>query len=325
MKKVISILIIIAWAFPGLALGAGNEQAQILEGAKKEGRLIYYTSMTVNDSDLLVKKFTEKYPFLKVELYRSSGDNLPNRILAEGRAKRFIQDVTSSALNHTAIIQKEGYLTPYQSPEFAAYPANLRDPQGFWTSLYLMTHVLAYNTRMVSPQEAPKTYTDLLAPKWKGKISLDMLDAEWFGGQLDIMGQAKGLEFMKKLAAQNPIYRSGHNLQTQLLVSGEFPVAVNIYGHAAETFKAKGATIEWVPVEPVVISMHALSVSSHAPHPNAARLFVDFALSKEAQMQIRGFHRISARTDVEPDPPRLFRGFKIHPFWSLSGGAYYRV
>lgn len=323
MRKVIYSLMVAAWgvfwALSGLALGVEVDQAKILEGAKKEGRLVYYTSMTLSDSSLVVNKFEEKYPFIKTEVYRAGGDKLLNKILAEVRAKKYLADVCSAAINHTQPLKKEGYLEQYRSIELAAYPDNLKDPEGYWTSMYLMTHVLGYNTRMVSAGDAPKAYADLLAPKWKGKISMDMLDAEWFGGQLEIMGEKKGLEFMKKLAAQSPIFRNGHNLQTQLMAAGEFPIAVNLYGHSVESFKALGAPVEWIPIEPVVTSMHALAATSKGSHPNAARLFVDFVLSKEGQMLIRSFHRIPPRLDVAPDPPRLLKGFKLFPFGPSLG------
>lgn len=317
MRKVIFSFLAVVWFFLFLSkpvLGAEADQAKIIEEAKKEGKLVYYTSMTLNDSSTLVNKFAEKYPFIKPEVYRISGGNLLNKILMEARANKFIPDVISEAVKTVHTLKKEKYLGQFRSIETAAIPANLKDPDGSWTSVYLITHVLGYNTRMVATSDVPKSYAELLAPKWKGKISMDEGDFEWFACQLQIMGQEKGVDFMKKLAAQNPRYADGHNLQTQLLAAAEFPVAVNLYGHSVETMKAEGGPVEWVPIEPVVVTLHGLALSAKAPHPNAARLFMDFALSKEGQGLIRGFHRIPSRLDVEPDPPRLMRGLKIFPF-----------
>ena len=135
---------------------------------------------------------------------------------------------------------------------------------------------------------------------------------EWFFQMLRIMGEEKGLDFMKRVAAQKLRHTSGATLTINLLAAAEFPVAVNVYGHEIEGMKRMVAPLEWVGVQPVVATPQLIGVASHAQHPNAAKLFVDFALSKEGQELIKGFNRISAREGVVSDPPRLTAGVKFY-------------
>ena len=136
---------------------------------------------------------------------------------------------------------------------------------------------------------------------------------EWFFQMLRTMGEEKGIEFMKKLAQQKPMFRIGSNIIAQLVIAGEYPIGINTYATNVEMAKAQGAPVDWVPLHPVVGILHPIAVAAQAPHPNAAKLFVDFVLSKEGMGIMRSFKRIPSRSDVEADTPRLNRGFKIYP------------
>jgi len=293
------------------ALSAEEErQATLVEGAKKEGHLVYYTAMGLADSNALVKRFQEKYPFISTEIFRAEGEKLLVRIMTEARAGRYVPDVIQLSDFRSYAVKKEGLLMKYFSPESKAYPEGFKDPEGYVT-IYFNSNVIGYNTKLVPAREAPKDYQDLLQPKWKGKLGMDMTDIKWFVGQLKIMGEEKGLEYMRKLARQNPIYNSSATLVTELLAASEFPLAVNVYAHQIEEMKRHGAAVEWVGVQPVLATPQLIGVASHAQHPNSGKLFVDFALSKEGQELIRGFNRVSAREGVISNPPRLTANIKF--------------
>ena len=127
---------------------------------------------------------------------------------------------------------------------------------------------------------------------------------------------------MKKLAAQNLSYRNGLTLSLNLVIAAEIPASVYGQSLRAQQLKEKGAPVDWVPLDPYIAAINSIAVTSHAPHPNAARLFVDFILSKEGQMLIANLSRIPSRLDVEPKNPKLIRGLKLYPIKPLSPKAY---
>ena len=199
----------------------------------------------------------------------------------------------------------------YISPEASAYPASVKDADGTWTSFFINTHVLVYNTTMVKKEEVPRTYEELINPKWKGKIIIRDDDFPTFGMMLRVMGKDKGLNFMRRLAAQGVELRSGSTLAIQDISAGAAPLGMNLYGTRVEELKKKQAPVDWTPMEFVLVSIEPLSVAAKAPNPNAARLFVDFLLSKEGQGLMRDRSRIPPRPDVPPDPPQLTQGLKL--------------
>jgi len=201
-------------------------------------------------------------------------------------------------------------LASYHSPEAKSIEKDLVDPEGFWTAYYVNPYVLGFNTNLVKKASAPKTYEDLLDPKWKGKkISIDDEAFGLLSGLIRAWGKEKAVDFFKKLAAQNPVLMRGNTNRVQLTVAGEYSLIV-AYAPTIQRETSRGAPIDWVPLEPAVTQVNPVMIGSKAPHPNAARLFNDFLLSKEGQEMLRGMQRIPVRKDVEPDPPRLFRGFK---------------
>jgi len=312
------VTVVMGLIFCGVSTAA-DDRAAVIEGAKKEGKLVWYTPTDVDDSSVLLERFKKHYPFIKTELYRASGVKILSKVMTEARMGKYLFDVISSAPDRSYMWIKDGLITTYDSPERKFYEDSVKDKEGYWTGIYKNTHVITYNTKMVSREEAPKNYQDLLDPKWKGKLGIDIKDHQWYAAQLEIMGQEKGRDFFSKLVQMDLNIRSGHSLLNELCVAGEFPVVVNAYAPNAEKHKKSGAPIEWVPVEPVVFHYVSVQLGKKAPHPNCAKLFIDFALSREGQQIISDRKRIPCRSDVLPDPPRLVTGFdgnglKFHPY-----------
>jgi iron(III) transport system substrate-binding protein len=145
---------------------------------------------------------------------------------------------------------------------------------------------------------------------WKGRqIFNDTDNFEWFDGLLKFWGKEKGLAYFRRLAAQDQIFQRGARGRIQLVAAGEAPLAFG-YGPHAQSFVNQGAPIDWVALEPVVVIVNTVSIAQRAPHPAAAKLLIDFLFSKAAQLKLRELSRIPSRSDVEPDPPRLIKGFK---------------
>jgi iron(III) transport system substrate-binding protein len=295
------------------ALAAAQDTAKLIEGAKKEGRMIFYSSLNVEDNNGLLRKFEEKYPFIKTELNRLTADRLLIRFQSEARARKHVADVLLNGGARTYITKKEGLLMKYVSPESKHYGAGFKDADGYWTDTYLNAHVLVYNTRMVKAAEVPRTHADLLKPQWAGKFVMVSKAYEWFLKVLKLTGEEKGLEYFKQLAAQKPGFRIGSSQVAELVAAGEHPIGINTYSTNIEDLKARGAPVEWVPLDPVVAILHPIAINANAPHPHAAKLFVDYVLSKKGMMLLRSFKRIPSRLDVEPVVPRLTKGIKFHP------------
>ncbi len=315
----LTIIFSVSFLFPsgGAAAPAQTEDqrmAELTEGAKKEGKVLWYSALTVEENNRLLKRFHDKYPYIETALYRSNEQNILNRILVEAQAKRHLCDVTMVTGIVGETLKKRGLLAEYLSPQRKFYPEGLKDPAGFWTDLTMSLNVVGYNTKLVPPGEAPKTWQDLLNPKWKRRMGMDDKAFYWFANMLKVMGEEKGLEYMKKLSQQDILFRTGRTLNAQILAAGEVSIGIALYNHRFEEMKPKGAPIEWVPIEPVVPEIHPLGVSSHAPHPHAARLLVDFLLSREGQEMIASFYKIPSRIDVDPIIPRMKKGFNILPF-----------
>jgi ABC-type Fe3+ transport system substrate-binding protein len=303
--------------FPAMSLfWLSSVQAQsnpeIIAKAKKEGRVVWYTTVSIPESQQFAALFQKQFPSINVDIIRTGSSALVNRVISEFNAKKYLVDVLqgfSSRGGYVALKQR-GILGRYQSPEYKNLPSDLRDPAGYWGSQFQNTFVLAYNTRMVQPADVPKTYEDLLKPMWKGKKILnDSENYEWFDGLLHYWGKEKGLAYFRKLAEQELVFQRGARGRVQLVAAGEYPFTIG-YGPHVQSFVQRGAPVDWVPLEPVVTIINTVSVAEKAPHPAAARLFVDFLFSKTAQLMLREQSRIPSREDVEPDPPRLFKGFK---------------
>ncbi len=298
------LVLILAAVCSGEAFSqTGGASAGLIEGAKREGNVVFYAPLNINDSRMLLKRFEEKYPFIKTELLRMSAEPLLNRILTEDRAGRNAVDV----INNTVInaLKRARLLQPYRFAESSAYPEQFRDPEGYWVSMYNNYYVLGYNSKLVSSKEAPKDWQDLLNPKWKGKIGMDQEEYEWYAASMEYWGREKAQKYHRVLAKQEIHWRKGHTLISQLIVAGEFPLGI-VYAHRAESMKKAGAPIDWVKTSnPVFVALSPVAVAAKAPHPNAARLLLDFMLSKEAQLMLRGVNRISGRLDVEPLVPEM--------------------
>lgn len=296
VKRLIALVVVL------FELGVSNLQASdqdaILEGAKKEGVLVVYTSMSVDQAQRILDVFKTKYPFLKTTMFRAVGERLLTKIMTEAQAGKYDFDAVQSAESQAYFLKKKNLLQRYVSPEAKHIQKPFFDPDGYWTAVYIMPNVIAYNALMVKRNEVPKTDEDLLQPKWKGKMGMDHTKPEWFAWKLKRMREEKGLAYMKKLGAQEFRLYAGLSVVTNLLAAGEFPLVLNTYLHNVEDIKRKGAPVDWIAQDPIFTKFQPLGIASKAPHPNAAKLFTDFMLSEEGQKVIASFGRVPTRRGV---------------------------
>ena len=287
-----------------IALLNKPDRQKILEaGAKKEGKLVWYTPLIVNQAVRPLKEaFEKKYPFISVDFHRANSRGLVQKWFAENAAKRYEADVVGGS-EVTMLGKKAGLLLRFASPSLRDFPAELKDLQGLWstTNLYFMT--LAYNTRRIKPSEAPKSYEDLLNPKWKGRMAWHMGSNTgtplFIGNILTAMGEKAGTAFLQNLAKQSVISATASARGiVDLVVAGEYDIAINIFNNHAEISKSAGAPVDWQALEPVPAPLGTTGIAKNSPRPHAAMLFTDFLLSEEGQ-------KIFQRNDYLPAHPKV--------------------
>jgi ABC-type Fe3+ transport system substrate-binding protein len=301
------VLLFSSWS---VCTARAGSDAKTIEAAKNEGAVSYYTTMTLSQSKKVVDRFQKKYPSIKPELFRGGGDEVLNRILNEARGGLNAWDVVSTRGDSVLPLMDAKLITSYRSPESKFIDRDMVDDEGYWTAYYVNPYVLGYNTKLVNKGEVPKTYEQLLDPKWKGrKISIDDSAYGFLAGLIRAWGKEKAVEYFKKLAAQEPVPQRGNTNRVQLTMAGEYPLII-AYAPTIQRETSLGHPIDWVALEPAPVQVNPMMLAAKAPHPNAGKLFIDFLLSKEGQKMLVGFRRIPVREDVDADPPRLFKGYK---------------
>ena len=283
-----------AAADPGsaIALYEGPDRSERLaEGARKEGSLNLYTSLTVEDMAALNAAFETRHG-VQVRMWRATSDKVVQRVLSEAKAGRYELDIVETNAPPLEALHREGVLQEVRSPQHreliaAALPAHRQ-----WVGSRLNVFVQAYNTRLVGRAELPKTYADLLHPRWKGRLGIEAGDEDWFAAVVTALGEPDGLRLFRQLMATNGVsVRRGHTLLTNLVASGEVPLALTVYNFTAEQLKRKGAPLDWFVLPPAVARANGLGLARRAPHPHAALLYYDFMIGEDGQRMLaaRGF------------------------------------
>lgn len=282
-----------------------------MEAVRREGKVTIYSSISLEDITILARAFEKKYPGIQAQTYRAGKIRLGQRIVTEARAGKSQFDVLLSSAFTTLEIKLQKLLAKYESPERARFRQELKDPEGYWTAAQINTMSAAYNTKMVKRDEAPKQWTDLLNPKWKGKIGINANRPEWYIGLLQMMGDEEGRKYMKVLADNKPIPLESSTLADELLAAGEYPLYANSAPGNTERIKKKGAPVEWARLQVLPTYPILVSVSSAARSPNSARLMADFLLSEDGQKVFREIPRIPARTGIDSNPAHLTQGVNL--------------
>jgi iron(III) transport system substrate-binding protein len=306
LRKLMAIflLIYLAALAPNPVAAADDKTIDL---AKKEGRVAFYTSMGADESKLVADTFQAKYPSIRVEITRLGSEKLLQRIITESRAgSHFFDAVTNSGME-IYLLGKTGLLARHLTPDFSLFMADSKDSAGRWVDMYSNLRLIAYNTRLVPKEKIPKRYEDLLEPGWKGQIGFPEGQFSWFATMLKTMGEERGRNFFQGLARQELNYRGAQVLVTQMIAAGEFNAGFS-YDTQVLRFRNRGAPIEVAPMPFVTKNIHPIALAAHAPHPNAAKVFIDYVLSKEGQMFIKNLGRVISRSDV---PQEEFARMKI--------------
>jgi iron(III) transport system substrate-binding protein len=282
-------------------LSPAERQKRLEEGAKKEGAVQFYSNENIELLQQQAQGFMKRYPFVKADFWRGSGARLTERVLLEHRAKKLDADVINVPFEAGMAIKRENVWTPYRSPELRNYPKTYGDEKGFWSSGHMNIAVIAYNSKMVRPEEAPKDYPDLFNPKWKGELSIDQEPDRALMGWLAAWGEEKTRDFLKRLMRNGMVARRGHTQQMQLLCGGEFKIGVELYAYRVAQVKyEKKCPVAMNFPNPTPGSVGSLAgINREAPHPYAGVLFTDFILSAEGAKILASTGRIPGHKDVK--------------------------
>jgi len=282
MKTSAQVSIIIMAGALVCFLGNTGPTSAGYEEAKKEGSAVLYTSLNLEDSQPLVDAFSAKYPGIRVEVNRQGSSTLVTKILTERRVgKRDNADLVLTGADSLDLMLME---TPTIFQKYSS-PERPPEDRGLYSGVYFTILIAAYNSRAVTGADIPKRYTDLLRDRWKGKAAVNLNNFGWVYAMLDFFGQDKGMDYLRKFAALNPRPGRGTTLMVQQwLGGGEVELALPLNHDGIKKFSEKGLTVDWARLEdPLYADLHTIGISGMAPHPNAAKLFVDYILSKEGQ------------------------------------------
>jgi ABC-type Fe3+ transport system substrate-binding protein len=290
-------------------------QAKI-EGAKREsGTLLIYGSVDFRDIKSLIDAFQARYPFIRVTYEHMRPPEVYTRVTGEVTAGRPTADLVIVSLTTGLRMAEEGRFLPYISPEAAAYPETFKDKDGLWTAFVLLPIVFVYNTKLVKPEELPKTLEELVDPKWKGKIvmhdiTLGTTGTQWLVSLRDYIGESKWNDFIRRLLDLKPSLDISVSAVAEYVAAGEYPIGMITNLHDAVRLKIEGAPIDYFLPEgvPILTTVSLIAIIKTTQNVNSAKLFVDFALSQEGQTIIGN---VPVRFPARPGVPAAFSLEKV--------------
>ena len=321
------------------APGARAADAGLIAAAKKEGAVTWYTTQIINQFARPAAEVFEKTYGVKVNYVRSNPEEMVLRVMNEAKAGRLQVDVIDGTSSIPAL-KREGLTAKFIPENARRLPAQFIDAEGEWVAGNFYVHQPIFNTDLVKKGTEPRSYEDLLDPKWKGKMSWSSLTSSssapgFVGIALMHMGEQKGMEYLRKLATQNitPVNSAARQVVDQVM-AGEYPLTRQAFHHHAVISGAKGAPVQWIPLEPAMAVLSVIAVTKDAPHPNAARLFTEFLVSPEGQQLYRDSDYIPVDPAIPARDPKLkpetggFQAIYLTPEQLLDGlpkwGAVYQ-
>ena len=280
-----------------LAVYAGADREQLLlAGAKKEGKVVWYTALAGGSYKDLARAFETKYG-VPVEAYRGASRDLIAKVLAESQAKRYLMDVAESSPPLLMLMRAMKRLTPFSSPHLAKFSADAKEDAGkgtvFWATDRESYMGFAYNKEKLPASAVPKNYEGLLNPALKGRMAFVTTDTG--SRTVGAMLRTKGEEFLRRLRSQDITMHSiSGQAMNDLIITGEVEASPTIFRNHALVAAEKKAPVAWVPMDIVPASAGSAGLSSFAPHPHAAVLFIDFLFSPEGQKILENYEYGSA-------------------------------
>ena len=297
----IALALIICGASAGKLFAAAAESLdQIYEKAKKEGKITLYAPLSPQTMAIVPAAFMKRFPGVAVDHIDATSDKLNARVLSEQKGGRVIADVISGALTYLPQILDLKIVEQLAIPEAAAYPAQLKGDQ--WVATDMQFYIAGWNTNLVKKGEEPKNYEELANPKWKDNIMGEPRDYQMLVGfaKRKYHSDEKAVDLFKKIAANQVEFHRGHSQLTEFLMAGQRAICFTCYSHHFPIRMKKGGPIQPLMTEGVGEVGGSAMVMKGAPHPNAALLWVRWAVSEEGQKVYAQAGETPAHPKVEP-------------------------
>jgi iron(III) transport system substrate-binding protein len=308
-RPLLTVVLAVGWALT--VAGAARAQDARLDAARGEGKVVWYSSLAVPSTEKIVKMFETAYPGIKVEAYRTGSQRVLQRVMQEVQANiKNVDVVHTSDAGHFVLLKEKKLLTPYTPAGAERLAAGFKDRDGYYYGLRASLSVIAYNPKSVPAAEAPRTWKDLLHPKWKGKlVTAHPGYSGIIAAHVLALVNLHGWDYFRQLAQNSPMLVQSANDPAQVVASGERPVAVNGAEYFLYQTRKKGNPIEIVyPKEGVPLVVSPTAITSFAPHPNAARVFTDFVFTREVQQVLadsEGLYTGHPEVTYPADKPKL--------------------
>jgi iron(III) transport system substrate-binding protein len=304
-------LVAVALAAPTLAAAESyRPDPALVAAARKEGHVLIYTTLIVDQIVRpLIKAFQSSVPGIDVRYVRADSVALVVRLTNEARANRVQADIWHLVDGAGPLIEA-GIAAQVELPSAKGLSALYADPNRRWVATNLAVRSLAYNTKLIPPAQAPRNYEDLLDPRFKGKFAWNPNSVSgaygFIGTVLKAMGEEKGTAYLRALAKQQitPVPMAIRAVLDRV-IAGEYAIGLEMNGTHAHISAAVGAPVAWVPLDPVSTTLQAAGLTAKAPHPNAARLFLDFMISRAGQEVFRDRDYIPVHPEVPAKNPEL--------------------
>jgi iron(III) transport system substrate-binding protein len=284
-------------------LPAAEREKKLIEGAKKEGEMLWYTNSGIENATRYIQAFRKNFPFINAEVWRAKTRQVTQRVISEANAGKYLVDVIRPSTDLLPPMLEKNVIGKYETPGRAIYPAIAKSI--YYTNMNYAFRVFGFNPRKVSRKDAPKSWEDLLQPKWKGEILFDESSLEEVIALIGAWGKERTMSYFTKLGQQQLLIRVGRDTTTQMMMAGEAPLAVTTYAYNNEALRAQNAPVDWVAEDLIPTLIYPLTMARNAPHPYSAALFYDFLISEEGQRLIAKEGRVVAHPKVEPIYPRM--------------------
>lgn len=281
-----------------VAYRGADREKMLAEGARKEGSLTVYMNIPQVYSNLFVQPFEKKYG-VKVNIWRARSELTLKRTIDEARAGKSSVDVIDSISPPMEALRREKLLEKIDSPIHKDLQPYAIPKHREWVSMREIVFVQAYNTNKIKKEDLPKTYQDLLSPKWKGNVGLEAGDQEWVSSVINDMGKEKGRQFFRSLSSNGLTLVTGHPVLINSVISGEVSLGLTVYNYDAFHWKEQKAPVDWFAIEPAVTISDGIAIAKNAPHPHAAVLFYEYMLGAEAQSILAKLGFVPTNVNVE--------------------------
>ena len=264
-----------------------SRHQRLAEAARKEGSLTVYTSNAADTLKILSADFQKRYG-IRVNAWRASSAKVLQRMAAEKTANRWDFDAVSVSSPELEALYRENLLQETHSAWHKEMLGGTMPAHRGWAPQFINVFVQAYNTRAVKKHDVPKRWADLLEPGWKGMLGVEAKAGEWYCTLLKNLGEEKGAELFREIAARNGLsVRSGNSVLANMVVSGEVPLALAVYSHMIEEARRRGAPVDWFAIDPMIARSNGIGVSRKPPHPNAALLFYEYTIGDAQPLMLK--------------------------------------